>query len=480
MKNGTHAPPSALYPPGVAPESKIAHDAGMTRDYLRRHRARFLTELQQLVRFPSVSAQPQHVGDVRACAAWVAAHFRKIGLQTIVHNTAGHPIVEAQCHTPRSEAPTVIIYGHYDVQPPEPFELWKTPPFKPVVRDGKLYARGASDNKGQFFVHVKAVESYLATGTPLPVNIIFLIEGEEETGSSALMRFVKQHARRLRADYIIISDTSMFAKSLPTLTYATRGIIAFNVRLDGPSRDLHSGVFGGSVANPALVLARLLSDCVNANGQVTIPGFYEDVQSLQPWERRAWAKLPVDDNRYAAFLGAPCVAGERGFTTLERRWARPTFEVNGLTSGYQGPGGKTIVPAWAEAKITCRLVPNQRPEKTAKQIIRPLRRRCPNTVRLTIENWGGSPAFFTSPANPGARAALAALETAFGRKPVATREGGTLPILDVFRRELGAEILLVGLGLPDDNWHAPNEKFDLGNFHRGIAMSADLLRRLGI
>jgi succinyl-diaminopimelate desuccinylase len=371
-----------------------------------------------------------------------------------------------------------VIYGHYDVQPPEPLDLWNTPPFEPVVRGGKLFGRGASDNKGQFFAHVKAVEACLKTGTPLPVNLTFLIEGEEEVGSESLMRFVKNHSRELRADYVIVSDSSMFARGLPTLTYATRGTVAVEVRIDGPSRDLHSGVFGGSVANPAVVLSRLLASCVNGDGRITIPGFYDGVMPVAAWERRMWRCLPFDPEGYRRFLGAPALAGEKGFTTLERRWARPTFEINGLTSGYQGPGGKTIVPAWASAKISCRTVPNQDPARVSRAVERHLRRQCPKSVRLTIAT-GSNPWFFAPPNGPGAKAALAALEKAFGGKPVCAREGGTLPILEDFRRYLRGEIILVGLGLPDDNWHSPNEKMDLGNFHRGIVMSMELLRELG-
>jgi len=376
------------------------------------------------------------------------------------------------------DAPRVLVYGHYDVQPPEPFDLWDTPPFEPVVRGGKLFGRGASDNKGQFFAHVKAAEAYLKTGTPLPVNLTFLIEGEEEVGSDNLVWFVKNHSRELRADYVVVSDSSMFAKGLPTLTYATRGTLGLEVRIDGPSRDLHSGVFGGSVANPAVVLSRLLASCVNADGRITIPGFYDGVLPVAAWERRMWRRLPFNPEAYRRFLGAPALAGEKGFTTLERRWARPTFEINGLTSGYQGPGGKTIVPAWASAKISCRTVPNQNPVHLLKAVEQHLRRQCPKSVRLGITS-GFNPWFFAPPDGPGARAALAALRKAFGREPVCTREGGTLPILEGFRRHLRGEVILVGLGLPDDNWHSPNEKMDLDNFYRGIVMSAELIRELG-
>ena len=447
-------------------------------DYSKKHGERFVNELKALLRFPSVSVQPEHTSDVLACAEWLLAHFRAIGLDAQLHATARHPILLARGPSVK-DAPTVVIYGHYDVQPPEPLDLWHTPPFDPIVRDGKLFARGASDNKGQFFAHVKAVEGYLKTGTPVPVNVIFLIEGEEEVGSTSLITFVRQRAKQLRAGTIIISDTGMFAKDVPTVTYGTRGIAALNIRVNGPSRDLHSGVFGGSVANPALVMAKLLAACVDKNGRVTVPGFYNDVKPLQQWERRQFARLKFNDKEYARFLGVSQLAGEAGYTTLERRWARPTFEINGIFGGYQGPGGKTIVPAWAGAKITCRLVPGQEPKKVGRLVEKHLRHLCPKSVRLAIDGGHGSAPFLESPDGPGARAAAVALRKSFGREPVFIREGGSLPILGEFKRHLGGELVLVGLGLPDDNWHSPNEKMELSNFHRGIAMSVELLRELG-
>jgi acetylornithine deacetylase/succinyl-diaminopimelate desuccinylase-like protein len=446
-------------------------------DYSSKHGDRFVHELKAMLRFPSVSAQPEHKRDVLACAEWLQAHLRAIGLDAQLHPTKGHPILLAKGPSVKS-APTVVIYGHYDVQPPEPFDLWRTPPFEPVIRDGKLFARGASDNKGQFFAHVKAVESYLKTGTPLPVNAILLIEGEEEVGSGNLTAFVRQRAKQLRADYVVISDTGMFAKNIPTVTYGTRGITALEVRVDGPSRDLHSGVFGGSVANPALVLAKLLAECVRDDGRISVPGFYDDVRPLERWERREFARLKFDDREYARFLGVSQLTGEAGYTTLERRWARPTFEINGIFGGYQGPGGKTIVPACAGAKITYRLVPNQKPERVARLVAKHLRRLCPKSVRLTITGGHGAPPFLESPSGPGARAATVALRKSFGREPVFIREGGSLPILGEFKRHLRGEVVLVGLGLPDDNWHSPNEKMELSNFHRGIKMSVELLRQL--
>lgn len=438
---------------------------------------RHLRELQQLVRFPSVSAQPKHAGDIRACAQWVAAHLRQLGLRVTLHKSAGNPIIEA-CTKPVAGNPTVVIYGHYDVQPPEPFAEWKTPPFGAVVKGGKLFGRGASDNKGQFFAHVKGVETLLATGEPMPVNVVFLIEGEEEVGSRALMKFCRDHARRLRADYIIVSDGGMYGAGIPAVGYATRGTIALEARVDGPDRDLHSGVFGGSIANPVLALAKTLAACVDEHGRVTVPGFYDDVIPLTARERRQFAALPFDERDYRRRLGVPALTGERGFTTLERRWARPTFEINGITGGYQGPGGKTIVPAWATAKITCRLVPGQRPSKILRQVAAHLRRQCPKTVRLTLSDLHGAEPFFQSPTGPGAKAAAVAIAKAFGRPAVFIREGGTLPILSVFRRYLRGEVINVGLGLDSDNWHSPNEKMELKNFARGIRLSAELLREL--
>src|SRR5579862_5378445 len=366
----------------------------MVQKYLSQNRRLFVQQLQALVRFPSVSAQREHRRDVWNCADWLTRHFRTLGLEVNLYPTKGNPILVAR--TKRVAGPNVLIYGHYDVQPPEPFELWKTPPFELVEKAGKLFGRGASDNKGQFFAHVKAVEAYLKTKTPLPVNVTFLIEGEEEVGSANLMSFVKQRSKQLKADYVIVSDTSMFSPKHPTVTYATRGIAALEVRVDGPSRDLHSGVFGGSVANPAMTLARLLAGCVDSEGHITVPGFYEDVLPLKKWERKQFAGLPFDEKAYAEFLGVSVLDGEKGYSILERRWARPTLEINGITSGYQGLGTKTIVPGWASAKITCRLVPMQEPEKIARLVTKHFRNNCPPNVRLTVTPGHHSAPFYES------------------------------------------------------------------------------------
>jgi acetylornithine deacetylase/succinyl-diaminopimelate desuccinylase-like protein len=371
-----------------------------------------------------------------------------------------------------------MIYGHYDVQPPEPLELWKSPPFAPRIAGRSIYARGSMDNKGQNLAHLKAVEAYLQTGTPLPCDLTFVIEGEEEVGSANLAKFLKTQRAELRCDAVVVSDTDMPSPKHPALTYSLRGIIAFEITVRGPSRDLHSGIFGGAVENPAMALSRLLAQLRDANGRVTIPGFYDDVAPLSDYERKQFARLPIKDRDLQKLLGVKKLFGERGFTPTEQRSARPTFEINGLTSGYQGQGSKTIVPAWARAKITCRLVPNQRPARIRKIVCDYIARICPPTVRLEIEAGHGAEAYLVSPVSAQARAALRALEAAFGCKPVLMREGGSIPIVNDFKKILGADSLLLGLGLPDDNAHSPNEKFNLDCFAKGQAMSAHLWQEL--
>ena len=448
-------------------------------DYLKRNQARFLAELCDYLRFPSVSAQPQHKKDLRACAEWLVNHARHIGLDARLCPTAGHPIVVAK--TPRakgSRKPHFMIYGHYDVQPPEPLDLWKSPPFAPRIQGRSIYARGSTDNKGQNFAHFKAVEAYLKTGTPLPCDLTFVIEGEEEVGSKNLAKFLKSHRPELACDAVVVSDTGMPSPKHPALTYSLRGIIAFEITLRGPSRDLHSGVFGGSVENPAMALAHLLARIRAASGRVAIPGFYDDVAPLSAYERKQFTRFPLKDRELEKLLGVKKLFGERGFTPTEQRSARPTFEINGLTSGYQGQGSKTIVPAWARAKITCRLVPNQRPARIRKIVCDYLTRICPPTVRLEIEAGHGAEAYLVSPQSREAQAALRALRAAFGCAPVLMREGGSIPIVNDFKKILGADSLLLGLGLPDDNAHSPNEKFNLDCFAKGQAMSAHLCREL--
>ena len=450
-------------------------------NYLKEHQSRAIAQLCEYVRFPSVSAQPQHRRDLRACAEWVVRHCRAIGMEARLCSTKGNPIVVAK--TPRAKSPGArrphfVVYGHYDVQPPEPLDLWKSPPFEPRVFKGALFGRGASDNKGQNLAHIKAVEAYLKTGTKLPCDITFVIEGEEEVGSSSLAAFLREHRAELACDAIVISDTGMPTPKHPALTYALRGIASFQVTLFGPTRDLHSGIFGGTVDNPAMALCQMLGKLRDKDGRVTVPGFYQGVQPLSAYERKQFARLPFNATEYQRFLGVPKLFGERGFTPLEQRSARPTFEINGLTSGYQGEGGKTIVPAWARAKITVRLVPNQNPTEVIRRVRQHLEKLCPPTVRLEIKSDHGAEPYLVSPTGPQAQAALRALKLAFGCEPVLVREGGSIPIVNDFKKILRADALMLGLSLPGDNAHSPNEKFDLSCFAKGQLMSAYLWQEL--
>lgn len=448
-------------------------------DYLKKNEARFITELCDYLRFPSVSAQSKHKQDLEACAGWLVKHCRDIGLETKLCPTEGNPIVVAK--TPRrkgAKRPHFLVYGHYDVQPAEPFELWKTPPFEPRIEKGRLYARGSADNKGQHLAHLNAVEAYLKTGTELPCDLTFVIEGEEEVGSKCLGGFLKKNIKELRCDAVVISDNGLPSVDLPALTYALRGILAVEVILHGPSRDLHSGIFGGALDNPAMALCQLLAQLRDKNGRIAIPGFYADVAPLSAYERKQLARLPHNDREMAKFLGVPELFGEKGFTATERRSARPTIEINGLTSGYQGEGSKTIVPSWARAKLTFRLVPNQKPDKIRIAVIKQLKKLCPPTVRMEIKAGHGGEPYLVSPTSAQAQAAMRALKSAFGREPILMREGGSIPIVNDFKKHLGADTLLLGLSLPDDNPHSPNEKFDLACYTAGMRMSACLWQEL--
>ncbi len=442
-------------------------------NYLTEHRERFISELCEYLRFPSVSAQPKHAGDLRNCAEWIAAHGRSIGLEAEVNPTGGSPIVLMKTpRSPGSRKPHFLVYGHYDVQPPEPLELWKSPPFEPRIDGDALFARGSSDNKGQHFAHLKAVEAYFRTGTELPCDLTFLIEGEEEVGCTHLGPFLKARKKDLRCDAIVISDTGIPSPKHPALTYALRGIVAMEVTLHGPDRDLHSGIFGGSVDNPAMVLCQMLAQLRNAKGKIQIPGFYDDVLKLSAFERKQVARLPFNERAERRFLGVPALFGESGYTCAEQRSARPTCEINGLTSGYQGDGSKTIIPSWARAKLTFRLVANQNPAKVVRQVTARLKALCPPTVRMEIEPGHGGAPYQIEPTSPLAQASLRALKKAFGCEPVLLREGGSIPIVNEFRRLLGVDSLLLGLALPDANAHSPNEQMSLSIFDKGMRMSA--------
>lgn len=445
--------------------------------YLEQNQTRFIKELCDYVRFPSVSAQPAHKEDMIHAANWLAERACAAGLQARLEPTAGNPVVMATTGR-RKGKPHYVVYGHYDVQPPEPFDLWKTPPFEPTLRDGKIFARGVSDNKGQHFAHLCAVEAYLKTGTELPVDITFLVEGEEEVGSRNLAPFLKSHREELRCEAFVISDTGMPSLKIPALTYALRGLTAFEIRITGPDRDLHSGIFGGTVDNPAMALCQILAQIRDKKGRVAIPGFYDDVKALTKLERAQMARLPHKDPAFKRFLGVRELFGETGFTATEQRSARPTFEINGLTSGYQGAGSKTIVPSWATAKITCRLVPNQDPARIQKLVINHLKKLCPPSVRIEIKSGHGGDPYIVDPNSKMAKAGLAALKKAFGTEPVLMREGGSIPILNDIKKIIGVDTLLLGLALPDDNAHSPNEKFELASFKFGAEMAAYLWQEL--
>jgi len=454
-------------------------DMEKIKNYLHQHRGRFVRELCEYLRFPSVSADARYRRGLGACAKWLTTHSRKIGLNTELYRTNGNPVVLA-C-TPRrarNQKPHYLVYGHYDVQPPEPLELWKTPPFQPRIVGHSLFARGASDNKGQHFAHLKAVEAYLRTRTELPCDLTFVIEGEEEVGSPSLAAFLYRHRARLRCDGVVISDTTLYGLQYPTLSYGLRGICDFEITLHGPNRDLHSGTFGGAVKNPAMALCQMLAQMRDEHGRITIPGFYDDVRALSPFERSALALHPFDTDDYKKSIGVSELFGEVGFTPVEQRSARPTLEINGLTSGHQGEGGKTIIPSWARAKVTMRLVPHQTPEKILALTVAHLKKICLPTVRMKIATAAGSDPYWVSPESTNVQAALDALRDAFGCEPLLAREGGSIPIVDEFKQILKADSLLLGLALPDDNAHSPNEKFNLEVFSKGMLMSACLWPRL--
>jgi acetylornithine deacetylase/succinyl-diaminopimelate desuccinylase-like protein len=447
-------------------------------DFINVNRERYLDELKAFLAIPSISALPQHSGDVKRCADWCADEMRRIGLQNVrLVDTPGNPVVYGDW-LGAPGAPTLLFYGHYDVQPVDPLELWESPPFEATVRDGEIYARGSADDKGQVFMHFKAVEAHLKQNGKLPLNIKMILEGEEEVGSVNLDNFIRDHKSELGADVVVISDSPMFARGVPSICYGLRGLVYFQIDLRGSSTDLHSGSFGGAVVNPAFALSQILAQMKDRSGRIKIPGFYDDVVALQDEERQAWASLPFNEKSYRKDFGIPKVFGETGYSTLERTWARPTFEVNGLLSGFTGEGAKTVLPAVAMAKVSMRLVPNQTPDKIAELFEAHLRDVAPKTVELKITRMHGGKPWMTSYDNPFVQAAGRAIERGFGRKPVFTREGGSIPVVSTFQEELGLPSVLFGVGLPDENAHAPNEKLDVANFHGGIIASAFLYEEI--
>lgn len=446
-------------------------------EYLAENAPRFEADLCELLRIKSVSADGAYRDEVRRASEWMADHFRRLGMKTEVFPTAGHPIVYAE-HLQALGAPTVLVYGHYDVQPPDPLEEWISPPFEPTRRNGNLYARGATDDKGQMLTHVKSAEAWLATAGKLPVNVKYLIEGEEEVGSEHLDDFISANIERLRADCVVISDTCQFGPGQPAITYGLKGIAYYELRLSGPSQDLHSGSFGGAVMNPANALTQMLAALIDKQGRVQVPGFYDDVTPLADAEREQFADLGFSDADFARQLGVDALAGEEGYTTLERRWARPTFDINGLWSGYQGEGAKTVLPARAGAKFSFRLVPKQDPAQLTENLRTMLEKLCPAGIRMKLDSYHNAPGIVVPLDSPYMAAAAKAIEKGFGRKPVFIREGGSIPVVATFHERLGVDTLLLGWGLSDDNTHSPNEKFCLADFHRGIKASAHLWEEL--
>ena len=447
-------------------------------DFIHTNRDRYISELKDYLAIPSISALPQHAADVRKCAEWTADEMRKVGLENArLIETKGNPVVYGDwLHAPG--APTILFYGHYDVQPVDPVDLWTSPPFEATVRDGEIYARGAADDKGQVFMHLKAIEAHLKNGGTLPVNLKLIIEGEEEVGSANLDDFVRANKAQLAADVVVISDSAMFDRGVPSICYSLRGLVYCQLDVRGTKSDLHSGVFGGAVVNPNMALAQILAQMKDRGGRIKIPGFYDDVRQLSDEERAAWKKLPFNEKKYRKDLGAPKLFGESGYSTLERVWARPTFDVNGLLGGFTGEGAKTVIPAVSMAKVSMRLVPDQDPDKIAKLFDDYVRKVTPKSVEVKITHLHSGKPWLTSYDNPYVQAAGRAIEKGFGRAPVFAREGGSIPVVSTFQAELGLPSVLFGVGLPDENAHAPNEKLDLDNFHNGVVASAILYEEI--
>ena len=436
--------------------------------FARTERTRFYAELDEFLRIPSVSAKSDHDADTERAAEWVRGQLAAAGLEAETLATPGHPVVLGEWRGAGSDAPTVLIYGHYDVQPPEPLELWDSPPFEPDIREGRIYARGAADDKGQLFLHIKALQAHLATRGRLPVNVIVLAEGEEEVGSPNLVPFVREHRARLAADTVVISDSAMFAPGLPSLLFSLRGLAYFEIHATGPSSDLHSGAYGGAILNPANALARVIGDLHDDAGRITIPGFYDDIIDPTPETLDGIRSLPFDADAYAREVGARPAGGEKDYSPLERLWTRPSCDVNGFLSGYTGEGAKTVLPAKAMAKVSFRLVPGQSPERVHELFQQHLATVAPPGVTLELVELHGGRPWRASLDGPLFDAASRALEKSFGTQPVLTGEGGSIPIVGEFEEILGANSLLLGFALPGANMHAPNEWFATDCFERGI------------
>ena len=453
--------------------------------YLHNAQARQLDELCDWLRIPSISTLPNHKEDVQRAAEWLADDLRRAGLENVeIITTPAHPLVYADWLHAGSDKPTMLVYGHFDVQPVDPVDKWQTPPFEPTVKPGKmgadLYARGAADDKGQTFVHVKAVEALLNTVGALPVNVKFIVEGEEEIGSEHISQYVPDHRDKLQADVAVISDTHILAPDRPLILYGLRGMWTADITVTGPAHDLHSGSYGGAIHNANQALCELLATLHDAEGHITVPGFYDNVRVLSAEERSELAKVPYGKAEILAESGAPAIYGEPGYSIVERTGARPTLEINGIWGGFIGEGFKTVIPAEAHAKVSCRLVSNQDPARIGQLVTQYLEQLAPPTIRVTVDAHRGGPAFLTPLTSPPIQAAARAYRRTFGVAPLFSLEGGGIPVVNVFQDALKLPIVLMGFGLPDDNLHAPNEKFHLPNFYRGIETSIAFMQELAL
>src|SRR4051794_1689181 len=453
--------------------------ASITR-YVQENETRLLDELKDFLRIPSISTLPEHKGDVERAAQFTADALKRAGLEHVqVIPTAGHPLVYGDWLHAEGK-PVVLLYGHYDVQPPDPLDLWQTPPFEPEVRDGNIYARGSADDKGQFYMHVKAVEALMALHGRLPVNVKFLIEGEEEIGGAAIAKFVPENKAKLKADVAVVSDTAMYADGIPTLCIGLRGLVYTELEATGPMRDLHSGLYGGAAPNPVFALIELLSKAKAADGRIQIPGFYDDVAEPAPAEIQSWKSLPFAESDFLEKeVGSAALTGEADRMVLERIWSRPTLEVHGIAGGFTGTGAKTVIPARATAKVSFRLVPEQNVDKIMAAWKKFVAENTPAGIRMNVNVLSGAPAVVVNPDHPAIAVAARAFADMLGRETVFTRSGGSIPIVGDFARHLGIPTVLMGFGLPDDGLHSPNEKYKLANYYTGIVTVAHFLELYG-
>ncbi len=450
-----------------------------TLEFLEKHHDRYEQELIDILKVPSISSNPDNSEDMRDMAEMLKQEMRSIGMDnTQIIETGGHPVVYSEWLNAPGK-PTLLIYGHYDVQPVDPIELWNSPPFEPVIKNGKIFARGSADDKGQIYIHLKAIEAVLATTGELPVNVKLVFEGEEEVGSIHLEGFIKEYQEMLAADYVVISDTPMFREGYPGITYGLRGLAYLQVNLRGTSTDLHSGSFGGLVKNPINALVEILAQMKDNDGRILIPGFYEDVLPITENEHDKLSKLPFSAEDFARSINAPELFGEAGYDDLERLWARPTFDINGIWGGFQGEGAKTVIPAEAHAKVSMRLVADQDPDDIAKKFTAYIESLAPNSMEVDVDAMHGGFGYVTDLDNPGLQAGVRALSRAFGKEVDFLREGGSIPIVKVFADIIKAPVLLLGYGLPDQNAHAPDENFSLYNFHKGIESIVYFLEEIG-